>query len=56
VKILFHFSSSSPGGVGEASGYLYLKPGALFETFGVGIELDGSFLIATGCASDWSGA
>ena len=31
MKTLFHSVSSSPGGVGEASGYLYLKFGALFE-------------------------
>ena len=32
VYILFQAASSSPGGVGLASGYLYLNPGALLDT------------------------
>jgi len=54
VYNLFQLMSSMPGGVGAASGYLYLKPGTLFTTSGIGsIGLDGGIEAGLGVAAAW---
>lgn len=54
VYSLFQLISSTPGGVGAASGYLYLKPGTLFMTSASGSAgLDGGNDARFGVPTEW---
>lgn len=53
VYNLFHPTSSTPGGVGAASGYLYLNPGTLLMISCGSNGLDGGNTVCVGVAADW---